>query len=214
MSASTTETVLPADLIEADSTLTRQLSSLLTLQESLSKEVEDRFHEILKRLEAIEQQITREIPVPSEAEVVPSLDWEAKKQAIYQEHGMTADRTVENGTEPTSVYGVAEEDPPKSRVGQPGFSTDFDSMAIPDEDRQEVERLKAELHEKLRAAEVELSISRAKIVQETAQLEEKRHELEKLAAQIEPSAMSPAEGKKTSMLDRLSRHMLPARKPS
>ncbi len=177
--------------------------------------VEDRFHEILERLAVMEQRFAQHPSVPAQDQAVPSLDWEAKKQAIYQEHGMMGDRPEQNESEPTSGYGAAEEDGPKSRGDHPGFSADLDTMAIPDKDRQEIERLKAELHEQLREAEVELSISRAKIVQETAQLEEKRHELEKLAAQtIEPSSASPAEGKKPHLLDRLSRHMLPARKSS
>ena len=82
------------------------------------------------------------------------------------------------------------------------------SLEINEVDHQEIERLKTELHEKLRLAEMELSVGRAKIIQETAQLEDQRHELEKLAAQI-PEPPKTQENKKRSVLDRLSRHMIP-----
>lgn len=212
MPAATTDTALTAESLELQ--VTQQLSSLIALQETFKQEVEDRFREILERIETMGQRITSEAPVPTEMPTAPSMDWEAKKQAIYMEHGMTVDRADGDGVETTSVYGTAQEARPDGQADQAGSPGHFDAMALSDADHQAVEQLKAELHEKLRAAEVELSISRAKIAQETAQLEERRHELENLAAQADPSTAPRTDGKKPSMLERLSLHMLPARKPS
>ena len=212
MSAPTTETILAADPLEAQQTLTNHVSSLIARQETLERVLEERFQQILERLEMMEQKLAPQVTNPTKDAAVPSLDWEAKKQAIYLEHGMMADPASENDSRPTPISGngahVSTSDPRASSAS----ADDFEPSTISDADRQEVDRLKAELHQKLRDAEVELSISRAKIVQESAQLEEERRELEKRASQIEPSSNAPMPGQKTSMLDRLSRHMSPARK--
>ncbi|MEE2826395.1 MAG: hypothetical protein VYE64_07180 [Planctomycetota bacterium] len=211
MSAPTTETILAVDPLETQQALSNQLSTLIARQETLERVVDERFQQILERLEMIEQNLAPQVLGPAEDPAVPSLDWEAKKQAIYLEHGMMADPGSEHDSRPTPLARNGEP-VPTSDPGSVSPTDDYDPLTMSDADRQEIDRLKAELHEKLREAEVELSISRAKIVQESAQLEEERRELEKRASQIEPSSNTPMEGKKTSMLDRLSRHMLPARK--
>ena len=81
---------------------------------------------------------------------------------------------------------------------------------------QEVEELKAELEEKLRKAEVELSINRAKISQQTNKMEQLQADLERREATLqdtlERQKSSRNEGDKkgekgSSLMDRWKRHM-------
>lgn len=211
MSVQSTEPLSSPESFDGKSQLFDQLASLMAMQEQLQKQAEDYFHEVRNRLDSIEDRIINVKQDTTEASTGPNTDWEAKKQAIYEEHGMVVDGAARTQREPTS-RSTETTDNSHGSGEDIQAEVDFDSMKATDADHTEIERLKAELHEKLRLAEMELSISRAKIIQETAQLEDQRHELEKLAAQITPPTPSPKNGKKPSMLDRLSRHMIPVRK--
>lgn len=212
MSAQSTESISSPESFDGKSQLFDQLASLMAMQEQLQKQVEDYFREVRNRLDSIEDRIIDAKQDTTETNTSPNTEWEAKKQAIYEEHGMVADDAARTQPEPTSR--------PKETAGNHSLGSgadipaevDFDSMKATDADHTEIEQLKQQLHEKLRLAEMELSISRAKIIQETAQLEDQRHELEKMASQITPLTPSSKDGKKPSMLDRLSRHMIPVRK--
>jgi hypothetical protein len=212
MSAQSTESISSPESFDGKSQLFDQLASLMAMQEQLQKQVEDYFREVRNRLDSIEDRIIDAKQDTTETNASPNTEWEAKKQAIYEEHGMVADDAARTQPEPTSR--------PKETAGNHSHGSgediqaevDFDSMKATDADHTEIEQLKQQLHEKLRLAEMELSISRAKIIQETAQLADQRHELEKMAAQMTPPTPSSKDGKKPSMLDRLSRHMIPVRK--
>ncbi len=212
MSVQSTEPISSPESFDGKSQLFDQLASLMGMQEQLQKQVEDYFREVRNRLDSIEDRIIDAKQDTTETNTSPNTEWEAKKQAIYEEHGMVADDAARTQPETTSR--------PKETAGNHSLGSgadipaevDFDSMKATDADHTEIEQLKQQLHEKLRLAEMELSISRAKIIQETAQLEDQRHELEKMASQITPPTPSSKDGKKPSMLDRLSRHMIPVRK--
>ncbi len=212
MSAQSTEPISSPESFDGKSQLFDQLASLMGMQEQLQKQVEDYFREVRNRLDSIEDRIIDAKQDTTETNTSTNTEWEAKKQAIYEEHGMVADDAARTQPETTSR--------PKETAGNHSLGSgadipaevDFDSMKATDADHTEIEQLKQQLHEKLRLAEMELSISRAKIIQETAQLEDQRHELEKMASQITPPTPSSKDGKKPSMLDRLSRHMIPVRK--
>jgi len=211
MSVHSTEPMSSPESFDEKSQLFDQLASLMAMQEQLQKQVEDYFHEVRKRLDSIEGRIINAKQDSTETSTSPNTNWEAKKQAIYEEHGMVVDGAAGTQLEPTS-RSTETADNSHGSGEDTLVKVDFDCTKATDADHTEIERLKEELHEKLRLAEMELSISRAKIIQETAQLEDQRHELEKLAAQITPPTPSPKNGKKPSMLDRLSRHMIPVRK--
>ena len=212
MSVQSTEPISSPASFDGKSQLFDQLASLMAMQEQLQKQVEDYFREVRNRLDSIEDRIIDAKQDTTETNTGPNTEWEAKKQAIYEEHGMVVDDAAQTQPETTSK--------PKETAGNHFHGSgediraevDFDSMKATNADHTEIEQLKQQLHEKLRLAEMELSISRAKIIQETAQLEDQRHELEKMASQTTPPTPRSKDGKKPSMLDRLSRHMIPVRK--
>lgn len=76
-------------------------------------------------------------------------------------------------------------------------------------DSPEIDNLKELLSSKLRDAEVELSINRAKLSQQWAALEERQFELEKREAHLESryGEVDDSTKKKMGILDRLSRHL-------
>ena len=188
-----------------------QLASLVTMQEQLGRRMEERFDELFGRLTTLENQCSESQTSDHDTASPPSLDWEAKKRAIYKEHAMADEVSDLIRPTPSSELTQAVNDT-RNELDEIHQCDNLNgSLEINEVDHQEIERLKTELHEKLRLAEMELSVSRAKIIQETAQLEDQRHELEKLAAQI-PEPPNTQENKKRSVLDRLSRHMIPVRK--
>jgi chromosome segregation ATPase len=68
-------------------------------------------------------------------------------------------------------------------IGAAAVAELIDKDAVIQEQRKHLQRLQAEWEEKLRQAEIELSLERAKLARERVQLEEKLHALEIQAAQ-------------------------------
>ena len=73
------------------------------------------------------------------------------------------------------------------------------SDSIPEADAAVIEELKEQLNAKLREAEVELSISRAKIAQQRAELDEEHVELDRRAKMIEEKFAAVAQAPKRRM---------------
>ncbi len=176
--------------------------------------------QLMRRIDELESLIRHSTDEDS-TENPLGLDWEARKREIFAAHG--ADPAELSATPDDSPAGLAArqsatesrlrnaaaESHAKSQDAVPVDEPAADSLSnIPPDDREEIERLKSELREKLRQAEMELSISRAKISRENALLEERRAELERLAARVKQQTAAPAgEPQRMSMLDRLNRHM-------
>ena len=74
-------------------------------------------------------------------------------------------------------------------------------------DAEAIENLKEELTSKLRDAEVEFSINRAKLSQLKAELDDRQVELERRTAALEEKYGDSGSGKKPGFLDRLTRHL-------
>ena len=136
MSAPTTETILAVDPLEAQQTLSNQLLTLIARQETLERVVDERFQQILERLEMMEQKLAPQVLAPAEDAAVPSLDWEAKKQAIYLEHGMMADPASQHDSHPTSLSGNGGPVPTLDPTGSAAPTDDYDPSTISDADRQ------------------------------------------------------------------------------
>lgn len=212
MSVQSTEPISSPESFDGKSRLFDQVTSLMAMQEQHQKQVEEHFREVRVRLESMEELMNVVRQDGRETCNGAETDWEAKKRAVYEEHGMVVEGTTKTQEEHPAKPSITRCDDSVADGKDNMVGNDLDSMKVSDADRNEIERLKEELHEKLRLAEMELSISRAKIAQETAQLEDQRHELEKLSSHVVPQTPGTKEGKKSSMLDRLSRHMIPSRK--
>lgn len=201
---------------------------ILRLLERMEQRQAEWQSRLLRRIDELESLI-RNQDDDKATENPLGMDWEARKREIFAAHG--ADPSEASASHDDSPAGLAAQQSAvaarlQSAVansnGQPNdiVSNDGSSPApnqpaagdalsnIPPDDREEIERLKSELREKLRQAEMELSISRAKISRENALLEERRAELERLASRVKRQSAAPAsEPQRLSMLDRLNRHM-------
>ena len=86
-------------------------------------------------------------------------------------------------------------------VGAAALGEALDSDAIVREERQKLKDLQEQWHEKLRQAEIDLSLERAKLAREKAQLEEKLVSIGKRAGPPEggtgpsPPSSKPARGR-------------------
>ena len=129
------------------------------------------------------------------ADVVAS-DWEAQKRRMLATLEGDEPTTPERKRERASIEGtiritdevVAEKDREIETLRQQlddaaGRTSDeriIDADELIRTERERLVALEAELHEKLRAAEMELSMARAKLTRQDSELEKQRHELETL----------------------------------
>ena len=131
--------------------------------------------------------------------------WDRQKRELLAEHG--------HPLEPLKKPKSAEPTPQIPRAGAVSQDKEMDALhesieSISKIDAEEIEVLKEQLTSKLRDAEVELSINRAKLSQQWATLEQRQYEIaqrESMFANKYGSLDEPA--KKQGLLDRLSRHL-------
>ncbi|MDG1875303.1 MAG: hypothetical protein P8J27_15420 [Mariniblastus sp.] len=132
--------------------------------------------------------------------------WSRQKAAMLSKYGIDPDHRP--SLEATSPVPTA-----KPELTPP--EVDFDNLQEPHnqqtaEDARRIGQLKGELTSKLRDAEVELSIQRAKLSQLNAELDQKKTELDQREAQLagkydEYSKANAASS--SSLLERLKRHL-------
>lgn len=161
-------------------------------------------------------------------------DWDRRKQQMLAEYEMSGDEVAEQTTAvnasskkkiskkipatstKTSLSGNRVElsdnrQPPRLGGCEEGHALEalHDSIAQLDKiDSLEIETLKEQLTSKLRDAEVELSINRAKLSQQWAALEQKQCEMTQREAALKSKYGNLTEAtKKAGLLDRLSRHL-------
>ena len=124
-------------------------------------------------------------PPPTETKIpLGSPSWEQQKQALLRDHGVKA--PIANKTEPApSVYEPEQESP----VNEPEVPVASSSEAQPSTHEEaptpELADLKSELEEKLRRAEIEISIERAKLHQERRELETIQNEIHRQQVKID-----------------------------
>ena len=138
-------------------------------------------------------------------------DWERQKQAMLASYGGAPEQPA---NQRTSETGTA-----NSTSDQSGASSNGSAESGFTADQLEVERLKNELNSKLREAEVEVSINRARLSQERAEFERNLAELDRRSANLEAklAAMTTDNDgnagddgdpeKSTGFMDRFKRHM-------
>lgn len=146
-----------------------------------------------------------EVDKVDEEEALNQLSaWDRRKRELLAEHG--------HPVEPLKSK-VVEAPPVVSRLDDDTQDEELDALhelikSINNIDAEEIEVLKEQLTSKLRDAEVELSINRAKLSQQWASLEQRQFEIaqrESMFANKYGNLDEPA--KKQGLLDRLSRHL-------
>lgn len=130
--------------------------------------------------------------------------WHRQKEAMLSKYG------IDPKHRPSMKMSASEEpiiETMDSIIGTPevGLST----ANLNPEDAEAIELLKDQLNDKLRDAEVELSIKRAKLSQFNAELDEKRVELERRESALLSKQQKSGVDKKPSigLLERLKRHL-------
>jgi len=146
------------------------------------------------------------------------LDWEAEKERLLAalesdfadaNDDRQAERLKIKGVVRTTDQMIAEKDREiadlkqllderNRKLGAPpaiaaAVSEEVDKDAVLCRERAALQQLQDDWREKLRQAEIELSLERAKIARQHAELNEKRRELEKQIADL-PAAASPSSG--------------------
>lgn len=131
--------------------------------------------------------------------------WEKQKEAMLSKYGIDSDYRETNESSPPPS--TKPSNPTKARKKPTSQPSSQDS--IEHHDSADIDALKAELNEKLREAEIELSIGRAKISQQQAEIASRQVELERRSEALESKLAACLDGpaRKTGFLDRLTRHL-------
>ncbi len=132
----------------------------------------------------------------------PLSDWEQRKLEMYAEYGEMEPNDKDEQTPAENNH-----------EGQDELASLQESLhdsieSLDGVQAEEIEDLRAQLTEKLREAEVELSINRAKLDQRKAELERRQTELDRREKSLD-SKYANVNGapQKMGVLDRLTRHL-------
>ncbi len=148
-----------------------------------------------------------------ESETEPN--WSSQKQAMLSKYGIDPehrpDMDLPTAPDPVLETTMADEElSAATKLSPESSGSEEESVST---DPKEIKRVKDELNSKLRAAEVELSIERAKLSQLEAELESKQHELDRRDRELtqkyrsqQNNSASPGEPE-DSLLDRLKKHL-------
>lgn len=135
-------------------------------------------------------------------------DWGEQKQAMLSKYGIDPEHRPDMAP-PTAPDPVLETTMADEQLSASVELSVADN--VPNEDSEEIQKVKQELNAKLRDAEVELSIERAKLSQLEAELESKQIELDrrdleltqKFGRQQKNNSVKEEDG----LLDRLKKHL-------
>ncbi len=127
---------------------------------------------------------------PTVAPTSPS--WEQQKKALLAGYGVESPETEQQT--PTQTPPVQEATPDHLPENRP-VSTPAPLPEAEIESTPELDDLKTQLEEKLRRAEIEISIERAKIHQERRELETIQHDINQQQAKIESHSAEPDKDK-------------------
>ena len=131
--------------------------------------------------------------------------WEKQKEAMLSKYGIDSDyRETDGSSPPPSTKPASPTEAHKKPTSQPSLQD-----SIEHHDSADIDALKTELNEKLREAEIELSIGRAKISQQQAEIAARQVDLERRSEALESKLAACPDGpaRKTGFLDRLTRHL-------
>ncbi len=138
-------------------------------------------------------------------------DWSRQKQAMLSKYGIDPEHRPDMAppTEPDPVMETTMADETLSE--ELSATVQLDTEETVSTEPEEIQRIKKELNSKLRDAEVNLSIERAKLSQLEAELESKQIELERrdseLSAKYKGRQNSNSDSEQFSLLDRLKKHL-------
>ncbi|MFT7633233.1 MAG: hypothetical protein ACI87E_004288, partial [Mariniblastus sp.] len=184
----------------------------------LHTKIEDTFQELDLKISQIPQGQgePRDHGEPQPLEPEPIIDtashWHRQKEAMLSKYGIDPDyRPLMELPQTTSAD--SSESPSVDSQAIEGLQNSASELS--EADAIEIARIKEELNAKLREAEIELSINRAKLSQQKAMLESKQVELDRRASSLDEkyAAIQKAPKQRVGFLDRLSLHLGKEKKP-
>ncbi len=176
------------------------IESFETRFENVIQDMGEKFLKIVEQSEQSEQ--SNEDTIEDDKDI--SL-WEKQKEAMLSKYGIDSDyRETNESSSPPSTKPSSQTKARKKPTRQPSSQD-----SIEHHDFADIDALKDELNEKLREAEIELSIGRAKISQQQAEIASRQVELEHRSEALESKLAACLNGpaRKTGFLDRLTRHL-------
>jgi len=161
----------------------------------------------------------------------PTAHWQEQKQAMMAKYGFDSETTepdVATNAEPVSDqpvvdtpitdYSLAVTEEATDAVEEQAVVTEESNVAAEEQanttEEASVDELKAQLNSKIREAEVEMSINRARLMQERVEFERAQAELERRAAKLEAKLAAStggdngdADDENSSIMGRFKRHL-------
>jgi DNA repair exonuclease SbcCD ATPase subunit len=179
---------------------------------SFNARIDDLFGSLGNRISQFSEGITKKDPIPMMPPVAPSdketaSHWHRQKAAMLSKYGIDPDYRPLKDVPDNSAKAV-EPDVQLEEATEQLESLHNSIENISAADAEAIENLKEELTSKLRDAEIEFSINRAKLSQLKAELDGKQVELDRRAAALaEKYGDSKSTETKSGFLDRLTRHL-------
>ena len=174
------------------------IGSFETRFENVIQDMGEKFSELIQQSD----QANHESTDKDEEDDDETSQWEKQKEAMLSKYG------VESG------HGDAGKTPPSASAKPLNQTTPREKPAVESPPQQpldahDIDALKSELNEKLREAEIELSIGRAKISQQQAEIASRHVDLERRSEALESKLAACPDGpsRKMGFLDRLTRHL-------
>lgn len=176
--------------------------------------IDDLFGSLGDRISQLSENIARqdtgtESSVVEEQEEDSASHWHRQKTAMLSKYGIDPDYrpVIDSPSEPVQQE---ESEPSVDELEEAtenleSLHNSIENMSAAD--AEAIENLKEELTSKLRDAEVEFSINRAKLSQLKAELDDRQVELERRAAALEEKYGDSDSEIKSGFLDRLTRHL-------
>lgn len=179
---------------------------------SFNSRIDDIFGSLGTRISQLSENLARHESKAETEELIEKTEedtashWHRQKTAMLSKYGIDPDyRPLEDPQENTSQVEQPESDLEDVAEELESLHDSIDNISAAD--AEAIDNLKEELTSKLRDAEVEFSINRAKLSQLKAELDSRQVELERRAASLEEKYGGTPSVEKSGFLDRLARHL-------
>ncbi|MDE0938094.1 MAG: hypothetical protein OSA89_19470 [Mariniblastus sp.] len=175
------------------------IGSFETRFENVIQDMGEKFSELIQQSDQANHESTDKDEDEDEDE---TSHWEKQKEAMLSKYGVESDHGDAGKTPPSASAKPLNQTTPREKPA-------VESPPQQPLDTHDIDALKSELNEKLREAEIELSIGRAKISQQQAEIASRHVDLERRNEALESKlAACPAgPSRKMGFLDRLTRHL-------
>ena len=173
------------------------IGSFETRFENVIQDMGEKFSELMQQSDQANHESTDKDEDDDE-----TSQWEKQKEAMLSKYGVESDHGDAGKTPASASAKPLNQTTPREKPA-------VESPPQQPLDAHDIDALKSELNEKLREAEIELSIGRAKISQQQAEIASRHVDLERRSEALESklAACPDDPSRKMGFLDRLTRHL-------